>query len=323
MENLISIIVPIYNVEKYLRKCIDSIINQSYSNLEIILIDDGSPDKCGKICDEYSKKDSRIKVIHKENEGVSSARNVGLDMISGKYITFVDPDDYIEKDMIKKLYDWIKEYDADISICGVINKDENYNILMKSKGQDIILLNRQDSFKELMEEYYFNNVCWAKLYKADLWKDIRFNEKTKIAEDFEVLCEIFKKINKTIVNTNECYYNWLCRNKSATKVGYNEDWQKEIDMTKNVMKYIELTYPNIMESAIKRYIRINIDCITKIIKYGYNIEKIDTLKNNIKPYIINALKNRRIPFRMKIKLLILYTNPKVYKIIIQLKEKVL
>lgn len=320
MNDLISIIVPIYNVERYLRRCIDSIISQSYSNIEIILIDDGSPDECGKICDEYSKKDSRIKVIHKENEGVSSARNLGLEIISGKYLTFVDPDDYIEKEMIEKLYEWIKKYEADISICGVIDNDENYNILRKTKGKDIILLDRENTFKEFMEEYYFNSVCWAKLYRTDLWKNIRFNEKTKIAEDLEVLCEVFKKVNKTIVNTKECFYNWLCRSESATKIRYNEDWKKEIDMTKNIMKYIESTYPKIIDSAIKRYIRINIDCIIRVIKYNYNLKEINELKNNIRPYFLRALKNKNISYTMKIKLLLIFINPKIYKMLYLIKN---
>ena len=103
MSDKISVIVPVYNVENYLRRCVDSIINQTYKNLEIILVDDGSPDNCPVICDEYAQKDSRIKVIHKENGGLSSARNCGMDMATGEYIGFVDGDDWIESDMYKFL----------------------------------------------------------------------------------------------------------------------------------------------------------------------------------------------------------------------------
>lgn len=117
MKELISIIVPVYNVEQYLDDCLISIINQTYKNLEIILIDDGSTDKSGKICDEYAKKDSRIIVIHKENGGVSSARNAGLRIAKGAYIGFVDPDDWIAEDMYEVLYSNAKKYDADVSVC--------------------------------------------------------------------------------------------------------------------------------------------------------------------------------------------------------------
>ena len=116
MEELISVVVPVYNVEKYIDKCINSIINQTYKNLEIILVDDGSPDNCGNICDEYAKKDNRIIVIHKENGGLSDARNTGIEVSKGKYITFIDSDDYISDNYVSFLYNLIIEYKADISI---------------------------------------------------------------------------------------------------------------------------------------------------------------------------------------------------------------
>ncbi len=115
----ISIIVPVYKVEPYLRKCVDSILAQTFTDFEVILVDDGSPDNSGKICDEYASKDSRVRVIHKENGGLSSARNAGIDVARGKYLGFVDSDDYIEKDMYELLYDNIVKEQADLSICGI------------------------------------------------------------------------------------------------------------------------------------------------------------------------------------------------------------
>ena len=113
----VSIIVPIYKVEKYLNRCIDSILNQTYKNIEVILVDDGSPDRCGAICDNYSKIDKRIKVIHKKNEGLAEARNAGIKIATGEYISFVDSDDFINKNMYKVLYENAIKYDADISMC--------------------------------------------------------------------------------------------------------------------------------------------------------------------------------------------------------------
>ena len=115
---LISIIVPIYNVEVYIRNCVDSILGQSYENIEIILVDDGSPDNCGDICDEYGSKDKRIKVIHKKNGGLSSARNAGIDIATGDYLGFIDSDDWIESDMYESLYTALTSHKADISVCG-------------------------------------------------------------------------------------------------------------------------------------------------------------------------------------------------------------
>lgn len=128
MNDLISIIVPVYNVEKYLNKCIDSIINQTYKNIEIILVDDGSTDNSGKICDEYLLRDSRIKVIHKNNGGLSSARNEGINISSGEYIGFVDSDDWVEPNMYEEMYKKILYSNADIVDCGYWKEYENKSI---------------------------------------------------------------------------------------------------------------------------------------------------------------------------------------------------
>ena len=117
MEDLITIVVPVYKVEKYIDRCVTSILNQTYKNLQIILVDDGSPDNCGKICDEYAKKDNRIEVIHKENGGLSDARNAGINIAKGKYIAFVDSDDYVSNDYIEYMYKILKKENAKISIC--------------------------------------------------------------------------------------------------------------------------------------------------------------------------------------------------------------
>ena len=122
MYPLISVIIPIYNVETFLPSCIESVINQTYENLEIILIDDGSTDKSGKICDKYSENDSRITVIHKDNEGVAEARNTGIENMSGEYFCFVDGDDYVDNEYISEMYSLTKEYDADISMCSYVYK---------------------------------------------------------------------------------------------------------------------------------------------------------------------------------------------------------
>ena len=140
MDSLVSVIVPVYKVEKYLSKCLDSIVNQTYKNLEIILVDDGSPDNSGKICDEYAQKDSRIKVIHKENGGLSSARNAGLDIATGEYIAFADSDDSVHLDFVEKLYRAIKEENADIACCSVEDFIEDKNkIECRGGGSSFIM----------------------------------------------------------------------------------------------------------------------------------------------------------------------------------------
>ena len=173
----ISVIVPIYQVEKYIDKCLESIIKQTYRKLEIILIDDGSKDNSGKICDYYAMKDHRINVIHKPNEGVSKARNLGIEKSSGQYICFVDADDYISENYIEELYRLCIENDAEISICGVINIKEN---IIKEKSKKIEKVwNSNQAIKELFEEKYFYCVMWAKMYKRNCSKNIDLTKKQK------------------------------------------------------------------------------------------------------------------------------------------------
>ena len=198
-EALISVIVPIYNVEKYLHKCIDSIINQTYKNLEIILVDDGSPDNCGKICDEYAKKDDRIKVIHKQNGGLSDARNAGLDNAKGEYISFIDGDDYIAEDMLEVLYNRIYQDNSDMAICNFLCVNEE-NTEIKELNTDMpindSILSQDEFFEKLcINKYWHYVISWNKLYRKQLFKNIRF-PKGKIHEDEFVIHYIANECKK-------------------------------------------------------------------------------------------------------------------------------
>ena len=315
MQELISIIVPIYKVEKYLNKCIESILNQTYSNLEIILIDDGSPDKSRDICDFYKNKDSRVKVIHKKNEGVSKARNIGLDISKGKYIMFVDSDDYIDKSMVKDLYKLITEQSADVAIGGVIDIDENNNQINMSKKKATFTINQLEAIKELLDEKYFNSVCWGKLYKSNLWENKRFSKDSKIAEDLEILYEVFERVQKVVVNTEKCYYYYTIRQNSVTHQEYNEEWKKAIEICRNIKEKTEKKYPKMLESAIKKYLNINIQCIQLIVKHSTDKSEMEKLKKNVQPYFWKYLKNKKVMKKMKIKLIIIFVCPQILKFI--------
>lgn len=186
MEELISVIVPIYQVEGYLRRCIDSICGQTYPRLEIILVDDGSPDGCGAICDEYAARDSRVKVIHKNNGGLSDARNAGLDAARGQYIGFVDGDDYIKPEMYGTMLDRLKSARADLAVCAFLVVDERGNVLadqqLAAPDRDM-LLTREEAFEQLMGK---NLVSFAtapnRLYRRGLFSELRF-PKGRLHED--------------------------------------------------------------------------------------------------------------------------------------------
>ncbi|NHM29280.1 glycosyltransferase family 2 protein [Neobacillus terrae] len=198
MSAKISIIVPIYKVEPYLRQCVGSILAQSYTNFELILVDDGSPDKCGEICDEYAKKDNRIKVIHKKNGGLSSARNAGLDIAAGDFIGFIDGDDFVDTDMYEILYNLLVEYNADVAECSLkIIKSSNLQPLETDKIKDGTVESGDNLFalKRLLEKPIRNVAC-NKLYKKELFADLRYPD--KLYEDGFLTYKIFYKLKKYV-----------------------------------------------------------------------------------------------------------------------------
>ncbi len=206
-EPKISIIVPVYKVEPYIRKCLDSIVGQTYRNLQIILVDDGSPDNCGKICDEYAAKDSRIEVIHQENGGLSAARNAGLRLATGDYIGFVDSDDWIELDMYEYLLENALKYQAGIAVCGRIERHVDKEVV---RGfSEIEVLDRELALKYLLQNDLLQNYAWDKLYKRELFQDIWFPA-GKTFEDVAVMHKLFIKAER-VVCLPEAKYNYLLR----------------------------------------------------------------------------------------------------------------
>ncbi len=257
--DLISVIVPVYKVEKYLKKCIDSIINQTYKNLEIILIDDGSPDNSGKICDEYAEKDKRIRVIHKINEGVSAARNLGINICSGKYVAFVDSDDWISEDYYEVLYKNLIETNADIATVTynvvredntIIDNDEN----LKISSGEIITYSGSEIMRELMLQKTIKNFLWLKLYKKELLCDFQVGV---IYEDIIWTYQVLNKASKIVYIHNKGY-NYLKRGESYTAVLSEKnlsDFKEAITGRYKLMNenYPELHAYNIyafMESAV-------------------------------------------------------------------------
>lgn len=191
----ISIIVPVYNVEKYLNRCLDSIINQSFNDFELILINDGSTDKSGIICDKYAQIDKRVRVIHKKNEGVSLTRNLGISIAKGDYITFIDSDDWIEQDFLKKAIEYIKENNVSILITGFVfeNNKKIFNIFNGKK--DEIILNNEIK-KEFLKQNKFSWTVYDKFFKKEIIKKYKFDSRFKIGEDMLFCWQMFKNIEK-------------------------------------------------------------------------------------------------------------------------------
>lgn len=309
-KDLITVVVPVYNVEKYLDKCVKSIINQTYKNLEIILVDDGSTDKSGILCDEWEKKDSRIISLHKENGGLSSARNFGLKSAKGKYVTFVDSDDWIDKDT----YEIIKNNNADIYIYGINdNYDSGKEIKKVPKIKGIF-----DSFEILIHINTFKNldvsVC-NKVFLKSLFDDIEFPYQKK-CEDCYIIYKIIDKATKIYVS-DECHYHYFKRMNSITRSkNINYDY---VYASKQQLEYFENKYPKYKYIAKSNYAFCNLAIYNTSVIKNIPIIKNDEInvERNIKKYSKNVIINRHIPTKKKIQILIFIFMRKSYNKIIK------
>ena len=245
-QHKISVIVPVYNVEKYLPQCIESIINQTYKNLEIILIDDGSTDSSGRICDEYAEKDDRIIVIHKENGGLSDARNTGLRKATGDFIGFVDSDDWLDVNMYEVLLETILKNNCDIISCG-------YCVEYKNKSYKVCLENQVINNKDIIKKYYAEKnvpyAPWMRLYKKYIWKDLEF-PKGKIYEDVFVILDSFLKAD-TIVSISDCLYHYRQRKSSIMCRAFDKSQLDLIEGHKKNLEIISKLLPEYVEKAKK------------------------------------------------------------------------
>lgn len=261
-KKLVSVIVPVYNVENYLKKCINSIINQTYKNLEIILVDDGSTDKSGKICDEYKLKDKRIKVIHKDNGGLSDARNFGLDVATGEYITFVDSDDFINSKMIEDFYNAIIKFNCDI----VFGKTKNYSNYeqreesLKRCIDSAILKTKEECLKNININIY--NTAYPKLYKSFIFKNLRFPKGINY-EDSYIAPYVYELINNVVILPYNYYYRYIRENSIVHSKFSKKDYDLLIVGEERIRFYKErnnidniiLAYKFFMSNVINLYIK--------------------------------------------------------------------
>ena len=199
---MVSIIIPVYKVEKYLSKCIESIFKQTYFDLELILVDDGSPDKCPEICDTYASKDERVVVIHQKNAGVSAARNAGLEKAKGEYIGFVDPDDWIAPEMYKKMISELESSESDLAICGYEYYDEDYHVDEQRRYK--VRFNEVVDQKEIMNRFSdmppsIRHVVWNKVFRKDLLDKQKFKVGLHSSEDVYFLNEYVQKIQRAVI----------------------------------------------------------------------------------------------------------------------------
>ncbi|MBO4815560.1 MAG: LicD family protein [Clostridia bacterium] len=322
LNEKISIIVPIYNVEALLRRCIDSLLKQTYQNLEIILIDDESPDNCGKIIDAYAKMDDRIKVIHQKNVGVCAARNAGLEIATGEYIGFADPDDWVTTDMFEYLYKNAKKYNAAITCCRYYRVIPNKETYCRSDGK-LHIYNTEEAIKELVSDFTIRSIFWNKLFKKELFDKLKFPE-DMIYEGTYLVHRLFEmtdkivflpdakyfyyKYDKSYVNTvtikNQCDFVF------AHLSRYNDLYEKYPKIKKVLLENVTREALNLIQicATRKNEIKENEEYLKKIselIKANYKeiaeLEKVNIVTMKKLKYLVTLSKrDLRIAYILKI-----------------------
>ena len=313
-ENKISIIVPVYNVEKTIKRCLDSILGQSYTNLEIILIDDGSEDQSGMICDDYASKDKRIKVIHQKNKGLSNARNTGLKNVTGEYIGFVDSDDYVSKDMFMMLITQVIKHEAQVGICSY-SINGNYldeDLIIEEFTGDMVFKKYLLSMlpKKLCTEKQRNitiygdlsipNAVWCKLYRTELIKNVKFHDDIIFVEDMLFNIDVFAKSGKILI-MNHVGYHYFDNPDSIMKnikQKYLQNGLKGTDYINELLKEKRNLLPLLSNFCCYHYSWIRYQALAIL---GNKDDSTEVLLSDLKIRIRDYLKeNQYLFFRIKI-----------------------
>lgn len=323
MDEKISVIVPVYNVEQYLERCVDSIINQTYKNLEIILVNDGSTDNSGQLCDELAKKDDRIKVIHKKNGGVSETRNLGIRESNGNYITFIDSDDVVSAKMIEELYSNLLKNGADISIGNVIHNYNINNVVFDDSNNDILLWNNEEALKEFLKAKITSFYPVAKLFKKNIISNLEFNVDYKLAEDAMFITEILLVKDVTVVYSSKDIYAYCHRSESATTSINGNTVFDTIKVYDIILPKIEKKYPNLKRYVVLRKNWANFEVFDKLILSNNPLfdKERKYLKNKIISSRSQILKENLFTPNRKISLLVLSLSEYLYKKILLVGKK--
>lgn len=307
--DLISIIVPVYKVEPYLDRCVQSIVDQTYTNLEIILVDDGSPDTCPAMCDAWAEKDSRIKVIHKENGGLSDARNAGMAVATGEYMGFVDSDDWLEPEMYKQLLDAMVATGSDIASCGA------RRIWLDGRpAQELLAVNRDcvlewaDAMEALITARGLVQTVWNKLYKSSIMKDVLFLPGIIHEDEFWSWKVIARA--KRVVTVKESFYNYLQRENSIMGAGFSEKSLLVVQAKIERQSYIEETMPELKDigrtDMIYTCMHLGVPVIESMSRKDA-AHYIKYLKCIIKRYPIGRNYLRELPYKQQLHLQMLQT----------------
>lgn len=320
-KDLISVIIPIYNVEKYLHECVDSVLKQTYKNIEIILVDDGSTDSCPEICDEYSVLDSRVKVIHKVNGGLSDARNAGKKIALGKYISFIDSDDSIEFNYIEYLYDILIINNADMSCCQKKEIDDGSKLIRYLNYCKVSKVNgNYECMKAFFSNIGLDTFAWGKLYKSKMIENIDYPY-GKVYEDVFTTHKIIAECSSIAIG-DKCLYNYRIRANSITTSKFSMKQYDRIEAHKIRTQFIRKKYPDLESLASQGIVYATNQCLLKMacdrtnkLSSNETCKLLESFQFDYRIYTKDFLKSKCSFFSKMFSILASYNIKLVYKII--------
>lgn len=283
MGELISVIIPVYNMEKILAKCLRSVVGQTYKNMEIILVDDGSTDASLDIMRDFEKKDTRIKVVCKCNGGLSDARNVGLDMASGNYIVFVDSDDFVHIEYVKKLYDLLKSHNANIATIEAVKFFDSQQLrLENAKKEKVLEFRGIDAVRDLCYQKHIKNSAWGKIYEARLFSEVRYPVGV-IYEDLATTYKLLRKADKVVWSSDVLYY-YFQRKGSIMNSGFHLKSLDRILVSKEILDWVQEECPILEDAAVSRYFISNVQVLREVPLTEEYSKQVDLMWENIERY---------------------------------------
>ncbi len=312
---MISVIVPVYNVEKYLRKCLDSILNQTYQNFEVILVNDGSTDDSGKICNEYALRNPVIKAFHKKNGGLSEARNYGVVYAKGEYVTFIDSDDYIDEHYLERMKKALNLSNADIVIVGQIDETEDGNILgiKGDSKEEIKILSPMQTLEKMCYEREIGTSAWGKLYRIEYIRKNPF-PKGKLYEDLATVYKIIGDSGK-IVLLSSTFYHYIQRPGSIRNSTWNENVMDIMDASLQLLNYVRCNFPDIEVAAVYRYFFSANEVFTRAFEEKKYLKIVASIRNDLLEMWPFIRKNISVTNRQKIRYYLMAYHPVCYRVI--------
>ena len=288
MHRLISLIIPVYNTQAFVDRCVQSVLNQTYSNLQILLVDDGSSDLSGTICDQLAMKDSRITVVHQGNAGVSAARNTGMEMATGVYITFADSDDVLHPRMVERLCSLLLKNEADISSCDYTSDEIDMNL---SPDTTTLIFDTVNGISDMLCNKHITYSVYCKLFKQSTVNGVQFHTEYSHNEDLLFCYEAFLK-SKWIAHTKEKLYLYYENEESATRVAFSHNRMTAIDVQDYILKDIrdQFSDSTLVETAVQQYLKVNVYTAMQMIASDYqSVNDFKRIQMNIQKRIKDLL----------------------------------